>query len=665
MTPNEHQHLSDEELAEATRSGDSSAFGELWQRHSKAGMAAARQFRSIADPDDIVAEAYLHILGAVQRGGGPREAFRPYLYRTIRNVALRWKPASYSVPLDEAGDLVDERRDTESSTLEKTITVRAFRTLPERWQTVLWYTEVEGMEPAEAAPFLGITPNSAAALAYRARDGLKKAWLQAHVNDRRVPPECRWTTERMGEYSRGGLTPRARERFDDHLAGCTRCSILVEELDNLSGRLAAILFPLVLGGTAGSGLLAELLTRPSAPEPSSVASGSAAGASSASRLLSGHGRTVLVATSAAAVVIAAGSAVFAMAGGFSPDRTSPIESSAARSSPSEGRDPQPQQPLAYVAPEPPSPDEPELVPFRPVVPTPPAAADEVVPPSVPADSIPPAAPELSAPASGELMATSSPLFSGQAEPGSRVEVVLLAADRVTPLDRVATTSAGADGTWSVVASAVPDGVQLFRIVQVDAAGNSSEPVTVELTIDTVALAPSLDALPTSPMFFLPVVAGDAEPEAAIQLRDDLGAVIGSTSADAAGRWSFALPDPGRDGSAVSAQQVDRAGNVSPLSAQTAPLSFNRPSLVEPTAGETVPSDGGSTVVSVQISGVPGMTVQVYIDGVSTGNLHTLESQPIVRVTPALADGAHSIGVRYYDPGTNAPGSVATTHFVIG
>src|SRR5436190_1737130 len=83
---------------------------------------------------------------------------------------------------------------------------RACRSLPQRGQAVLWDLDVEGMAPAETSVLLGLTPNATSALAVRAREGLKNAWLQAHLNDKDVPEECRWTTERMGQYVRGTLT---------------------------------------------------------------------------------------------------------------------------------------------------------------------------------------------------------------------------------------------------------------------------------------------------------------------------------------------------------------------------------------------------------------------------------------------------------------------------
>ncbi len=235
--------MGDDALADRVRSGDTAAFAELRERHSRAGLAAARQFGSIADPDDIVSEAYPPHPPRPAEGRGSAGGVPALFVPDDPEHRTGLAPGQTTPTSELTEDLEDPALDPETKVIENTVTVRAFRTLPERWQTVLWYTEVEGMDPAEAAPYLGLTANSAAALAYRAREGLKKAWLQAHVSDLRVPPECRWTTERMGDYARGAPTIRARDRFQQHLATCARCSILLEEIDGLSGRLAAVLLP--------------------------------------------------------------------------------------------------------------------------------------------------------------------------------------------------------------------------------------------------------------------------------------------------------------------------------------------------------------------------------------------------------------------------------------
>jgi len=251
---------SDEALVSRTRSGDQAAFAELWRRHFRSGARVARQFTSSIDADDLVAEAYTRIYQRTLAGGGPTGAFRPYLYTTIRNLASSWGAASRDVQVDDIADFEDPGTldDPVAIALDRTLTARAFRSLPERWQSVLWYTEVEGMDPHEVAPILGITANGVAALSYRAREGLRKAWLQAHINDATGSGECQWALARIGDHARNGLGPRDSERMAFHLTVCSKCAIISEEVDEVGSRLALVMLPLVLGGVAGGAFLASL-----------------------------------------------------------------------------------------------------------------------------------------------------------------------------------------------------------------------------------------------------------------------------------------------------------------------------------------------------------------------------------------------------------------------
>ena len=255
-----HGAPSDAALVIQARAGDRGAFAQLWQRHARSGLRVARQFTSTIDADDLVSEAYVRIYQRVLAGGGPDGAFRPYLYTTIRNLASRWGGDRRDVNVDDISDFEDPTapEDPATTALDRTLTVRAFRALPERWQSVLWYTEVEGMDPHEVAPILGLTANGVAALSYRAREGLRKAWLQAHVSDATASGECQWAIARLGDLARNGLTARERTRVNEHLAACARCLIISEEVDEVGSRLALVLLPLLLGGIAGGGLLASL-----------------------------------------------------------------------------------------------------------------------------------------------------------------------------------------------------------------------------------------------------------------------------------------------------------------------------------------------------------------------------------------------------------------------
>lgn len=248
-TPTSRSALSDDELVVLARDGDADAYGELWSRHSGIGLAIARRYFDVADPDDIVAESFARILATLKRGGGPRAGFRPYLITTIGNVARRWATRSKEGASDELDLLEDPRTvdDPVVASTEREFALEAFKSLPERWQAVLWYSAVEGMGPSEIAGYLGMTPNATAVLAHRARAGLRTAWVQAHLNDASLPADCRWTAGRLGRRATGSLNHREQEQVKAHLATCLGCRSRARELDMVSSRLAVVLVPALLG----------------------------------------------------------------------------------------------------------------------------------------------------------------------------------------------------------------------------------------------------------------------------------------------------------------------------------------------------------------------------------------------------------------------------------
>lgn len=246
----------DAELIDRVREGDAAASAELWRRHAPAARSVARAWSSL-DADDLVSEAFLRTLDALARGGGPDGAFRPYLFTSVRNVASSWgRRGSRERPLDgDVAALEDGPEERALAALDRDLGVRAFRALPARWREVLWYTAVEGMSPAEAAPLLGLRPNGVAALGHRAREGLRGAWIQEHVAASAADGECRWVLERAGAHTRGRLPIRDRRRTDAHLATCESCRSALAEAAGASARLAVLLLPLAagVGGAAAYG----------------------------------------------------------------------------------------------------------------------------------------------------------------------------------------------------------------------------------------------------------------------------------------------------------------------------------------------------------------------------------------------------------------------------
>lgn len=236
----------DADLIAEVRAGDSSAYGLLYRRHAQSAQALARQLTgSPAEADDLVAEAFVKTLTALRGGGGPDGSFRAYLLTTLRNTRYDRIRREHRVEL--SGDMTRHDpgvpwEDSAVAGLESSLAAQAFITLPERWRTVLWHTEVEQESPAEVAPLLGLTPNGVAALAYRAREALRRAYLQEHLAHRSKDPRRAQeahpaTVDRLGAWARGGLSPRQGARVDAHLATCTRCRAMAAEVEEVNGAL--------------------------------------------------------------------------------------------------------------------------------------------------------------------------------------------------------------------------------------------------------------------------------------------------------------------------------------------------------------------------------------------------------------------------------------------
>lgn len=231
----------DEWLIKAVRSGNIAAYGELYVRHVGAAYNLARQLaRSASEADDLVSEAFSKLLSSLRVGRGPDSAFRAYLLTALRHTAYDKTRRDRKVELTE--DMTTavnpvlvsvQFNDTASAGLEKELAAKAFARLPERWQTVLWLTEIESRSPAEVAPKLGLTANGVSALAYRAREGLRQAYLQEHLAGA-TATHCQPTVDRLGAWTRRGLPTREAQQVRDHLARCGSCRTLSLELAEIN-----------------------------------------------------------------------------------------------------------------------------------------------------------------------------------------------------------------------------------------------------------------------------------------------------------------------------------------------------------------------------------------------------------------------------------------------
>ncbi|GAA2851071.1 hypothetical protein GCM10010517_08630 [Streptosporangium fragile] len=286
----------DAELLAATRSGDAAAYRWLHLRHVSAARALARWLvPGEAEASRVVEETFVRVHHVITRGHGPEQAFRPYLLTALRRAVrdradradlpdLPGRPEAGEVELFDPGvPFVDPAL----AGLERSPVARAFLALPERWQLVLWHVDVEEGGPADAAPLLGLTADGTAALAHRAREGMRQACLRAHLAEA-PPPECRPSLAKLGPYVRGDLAREQSRAVDEHLDGCSGCRQVSTELANVTRSLRAVVGPLVAGpafaaylaalrgagATTGGGRIARW-RRASRPVRRAVAAGAA------------------------------------------------------------------------------------------------------------------------------------------------------------------------------------------------------------------------------------------------------------------------------------------------------------------------------------------------------------------------------------------------------
>jgi RNA polymerase sigma factor (sigma-70 family) len=245
---------SDMRLVEAARAKDDTAIAELYRRHRESATRFARQLSDTATADDVVADAFMNVFRAIGEGGGPRDAFRPYLLTAVRNAHVNLiRRSKRLLPTDDYEALVDltGQHDPVEAAQESELLAQAFRTLPERWQTVIWHTSVEREDHETVGSLLGLKANAVAALNFRAREGLRRAYLSAHLAAA-TEEACRTVRKDLPAYVRGRLAQRQCDVVDEHCRGCRKCSAAVIEISSVNTGLGAALAPALLGLAGGA-----------------------------------------------------------------------------------------------------------------------------------------------------------------------------------------------------------------------------------------------------------------------------------------------------------------------------------------------------------------------------------------------------------------------------
>lgn len=278
------------------------------------------------------------------------------------------------------------------------------------------------------------------------------------------------------------------------------------------------------------------------------------------------------------------------------------------------------------------------------------------------DTTAPLPPLVTSPVAGTTLSSSSPTYTGTAEPNSTVRVEV---DGVV----VGTVTASATGTWSLLSpSPLSEGAHSVRARATDAVGNQSAAgPAVSFTVDTTA--PGVPTL-TSPTAGAassnnrPLIQGSADPGSIVTIRID-GTIVGTTVASSTGSFSFTPPSALSDGPhQVTAQAADAIGNTSSVSA---PRSFTvdtvapaAPVVTEPAANSTV----GLTSPTVRGTAEANSIVTVIVDSVAAGTVVADASGNWTFTTAPLSQGQHSVSGTARDAAGNVSPAATQVVFTI-
>ena len=177
-------------LIERLRAQEEAACEELVRVHSGRLLSVARRMlRNEEDARDAVQEGFLSAFRAIQRFNGDCR-LSTWLHRIVVNAALMKIRTRSRRPEESIEDMLPRFLEdghhaeptsdwgSANALLEQRETRERVRAaidrLPESYRTVLMLRDIEELDTAETAQFLGLTPNTVKIRLHRARQALAK-----------------------------------------------------------------------------------------------------------------------------------------------------------------------------------------------------------------------------------------------------------------------------------------------------------------------------------------------------------------------------------------------------------------------------------------------------------------------------------------------------------
>ncbi|ATM74959.1 hypothetical protein CRN79_03455 [Serratia fonticola] len=274
-------------------------------------------------------------------------------------------------------------------------------------------------------------------------------------------------------------------------------------------------------------------------------------------------------------------------------------------------------------------------------------------------------------AAGGVTDDRTPQLVGTGEAGATVHVYLDGS--ATPMG---STVVDGNGNWSLVFSPLGNGVHSYQTKITDAAGNETRGESVSFTVDSSNVAITIDQANDDVGLITGAILnggltddntlelqGTTQAGATVTLRDADGVVLGSTTANAQGVWTYALPTVADGTHHWTAEVTNLAGNTAQaeltLTVDTTPPTVPVITTMEDDVGTVQ----GSWSVAGNVtddpaptfSGTaePGTLITVYDGELVLGSV-TADQNGAWTYTPTtnLMDGEHGISVTSTDHAGN-------------
>ena len=174
----------DEALVRAAKSGDASAFGELYERYRDAIYRYCLSRTGTAhDAEDLTSDVFVKALHSIDRYQERGLPFVAFLYRIARNAAIdRSRTLKQPLSVDELVTQPASRQNVEADAMlavDRSILMAALTKLKTDHRDVIVMRFIEGYSALEVATALGKTEGAVRTLQHRALERLRKEFDDA------------------------------------------------------------------------------------------------------------------------------------------------------------------------------------------------------------------------------------------------------------------------------------------------------------------------------------------------------------------------------------------------------------------------------------------------------------------------------------------------------